>query len=179
MEQWIYYSAEEGAKLEDTWDIVLEKTGTETEETEKILRCSGKPFGYLRTKDVYENCEISLEWRFPKDANGNSGVLVFLDGKDEIWPKSIQVQFHVPMVGGVFPMKDAKCDQPLPGKMLSKAPNEWNKCVVTCRDGTISLKINGEDFGVVKGCMPAKGFIALQSEGAEVHFRRIYKTPLK
>ena len=175
-ESWAHYSAEEGTKLDETWRIIPEKNG---DVVEKVLLCTGKPFGYLRSKEIYENCQFGLQWRFPKDENGNSGVLVYGVGKDEIWPKSIQVQFHRPKVGGVFPMKDATCDPQLPGKMLEKPASEWNTCVITCRDGTIALEINGQDFGIVKGCMPAKGFIALQSEGAEVHFRHIWKRPLK
>lgn len=175
-ESWDFYSAEEGAKRDETWRIVPEKID---DVTEKVLVCTGKPFGYLRSKEVYANCQFGLQWRFPKDENGNSGVLVYGVGKDEIWPKSIQVQFHRPKVGGVFPMKDATCDPQLPGKMLEKPASEWNTCVITCKDGTIALEINGEDFGIVKGCMPDKGFIALQSEGAEVHFRQIWKRPLK
>ena len=180
-ESWEHYSAEQGTQRVDVWRIIPEKAVTENngETIENVLICTGKPFGYLRSKEVYENCQIGLQWRFPKDDNGNSGVLVYVDGKDEIWPKSIQVQLHRPKVGGVFPMKDATCDPHLPGKMLEKPATEWNSCIITCRDGTIALEINGQDFGVVKGCMPAKGFIALQSEGAEVHFRQIWRRPLK
>ncbi len=183
-EAWEHYSAEEGTKLEDVWRIVQEKVtvernGQTVEKIDNVLLCTGKPFGYLRSKEIYEDCQFGLEWRFPKDENGNSGILVYGVGKDEIWPKSIQIQFHRPKVGSVFPMKDATCDPQLPGKMLEKPASEWNTCVVTCRGDTISLEINGQDFGVVKGCMPTKGFIALQSEGAEVRFRNFWKRPLK
>jgi len=176
---WVHYSADDTIQRPDIWRIMTAAVENSSDKTEKILVCSGKPFGYLRSKEIYQNCQFGVEWRFPKDENGNSGMLVYVDGKDEIWPKSIQVQFHRPTTGGVFPMKDAKCDQPLPGKMLESSGRNWTTCVVTCRDGSIQLQINGHDYGEVKDCDPAKGFIALQSEGAEVHFRNLWIRPLK
>ncbi len=176
-EQWIYYSAEESVKREENWEVITEKV---EDQDEKILKCTGKPYGYLRSKEQIENCEIGLEWRYPKAEDGNSGVLVFIEGKDQIWPTSIQIQLHQPQAGRVFAMEGAKCEPAeLPGKMLARPVNEWNSCKITCRAGTVSLVMNGQNMGEVKGCIPAKGFIALQSEGAEVHFRRIWKKPIK
>jgi len=173
---WTHFAAEEGTKREDTWELVTleEKKG----EKETILRCTGAPFGYLRSKEPYQNCEIGLEWRFPKTATGNSGILVFVEGKDTIWPMSIGIQFHSPEVGKVFPVGGGKCQSQLPGKMLSREVNQWNSCKITCRDGSVSVVMNGQNLGQVRGCMPAKGFIALQSQGAEVHFRNIWKADL-
>ena len=174
-EAWKFFSAQEGKKREDVWKILPEKfNGKE----ENVLVCLGKPFGYLRTIKGYENYEFSLEWKFPTDANGNSGILVHTDKEnDKVWPKSIQVQFHGPKAGSVFPIEGAKTENRLEAMMKAK-PNEWNRCVVTCRNGTISVQMGkaGEKLkkvGEVTGCMPAKGCIALQSEGSEVHFRRI------
>lgn len=174
-EAWKFFSAKEGEKRENVWKIVKEKfNGKE----ESVLVCVGKPFGYLRTIKEYENYEFSLEWKFPTDANGNSGILVHTDKKnDKVWPKSIQVQFHGPKAGSVFPIEGAKTENVLEAMMNAK-PNEWNRCVVTCRKGTISVQMGkaGKKLlkvGEVTGCMPAKGCIALQSEGSEVHFRRI------
>ncbi len=176
-DEWKYFTADENIKREQNWELITEMEGG---KEFKILKCTGKPFGYLRSKEKFENCEIGLEWRYPKAENGNSGILVFIDGKDQIWPTSIQVQLHQPHAGRVFAMQGAKCEPAeLPGRMPAKPANEWNTCKITCRDGTISLMMNGQNLGEVKSCMPAKGYIALQSEGAEVHFRRIWKRPLK
>jgi hypothetical protein len=41
-------------------------------------------------------------------------------------------------------------------------------------DGKLSVVINGKKAGEVTGCMPRKGAIALQSEGAEIHFRNVW-----
>jgi hypothetical protein len=165
---WFFYGGEQGLKLESTW-----KTAKDAKSGETILQCLGKPYGYLRTLEVFDNYEFGLNWRFPSDPNGNSGILLHTEA-DRIWPKSIQVQLHRPKAGSVFPSGEAKSDNQLTVKDLSKPLNEWNECVVRCIDGTISLEINKKKVGEVTGCKPSKGKIALQSEGSEIHFQKIW-----
>ena len=59
-----------------------------------VLKCTGKPVGYLRTdRDDFENYVLTLEWRWP-GGGGNNGVLVHAStpGALGVWPKSIEVQ---------------------------------------------------------------------------------------
>src|SRR5262249_30417194 len=41
------------------------------------------------------------------------------------------------------------------------------------RDGAIKLHVNGKEVSGVHDCTPSKGYIALQSEGSECHFKNI------
>ena len=165
---WVFFAAEDGNELKDTWSIGKdEKSGTE------FLRCLGKPYGYLRTEEIFENYELRLKWRFPTAEAGNSGILLHTSGKDHIWPTSIQVQLHQPTAGSVYPTPDAKSDNKLEVKDHARKINEWNECVVTCIDGKISLEINKRKVGEVTGCQPNKGRIGLQSEGSEIHFQEM------
>lgn len=164
---WFYFAAEDGPKLETTWKSAKDPTTGET-----ILQCLGKPYGYLRTLEVFDNYEFGLKWRFPSDPNGNSGILLHTED-DRIWPKSIQVQLHRPKAGSVFPSGEATSDNQLAAKDLSKPLNEWNECIIRCVEGTISVEINKKKVGEVTGCKPNKGRIALQSEGSEIHFQQI------
>ena len=174
-ESWQYYSAVKDAKLEETW--VLEKTD---DGKANLLKCLGKPDGYLRTKATdYDNFQLRLEWKYPKDENGNSGILIFTTGEDKIWPKAIQVQLHTPTAGSVFPVGDAMSANKLDKKNIKLPVNKWHTCVVTCEKGTIAVEINGKKLGTVTGCKPQKGSIALQSEGSEIHFRNITLRHLK
>jgi hypothetical protein len=66
-----------------------------------VLRCTGSPTGYLRTRQAYKDFRVSFQWRYPENVNGNSGVLVHTTGPDKIWPRSIQVQLHAPKAGSV------------------------------------------------------------------------------
>jgi len=48
--------------------------------TNGIIHCTGKPTGYLRTKQSYGNYVVTVEWRFVKIAPkaDNTGVLVHI-----------------------------------------------------------------------------------------------------
>lgn len=172
---WKHFSAEDGHKLEETW-----RMQKDAESGEPFLRCLGKPFGYIRTDAEFDNYEFGLQWRYVDDPNSNSGILLHTNPDvDRIWPKSIQIQLHRPKVGSVFPSGEAKSDNRLDVKDLELPLKKWNKCVVSCIDGRIGLTINDRKIGEVTGCVPSKGAIALQSEGAEIHFQKLWIKPLK
>lgn len=171
---WSPHFAENGIKLADVWRAVKGANGGDDE-----LICLGKPFGYIRTKRQFDNFEFSLEWRYPKDPNGNSGVLIYTGKEDKIWPNAIQVQLHGPTAGSIFPSGEAQADNKLMVRDLSRPVGQWNTCLITARDGRVSVVINGKKSGEVTGCKPSLGSILLQSEGSEVHFRRITIKPLK
>lgn len=171
---WLHFSSEPTAALNATWQVMREADATK----EPVLICLGKPDGYIRTEKEYENFELGLEWKYPTDPNGNSGILLYTIEKDMIWPKSVQVQLHRPTAGSVFPSSGAKVDHPLPAKDLSRPVNEWNECLISSVDGKVTVSINGHKVGDVTGCMPQKGCVGLQSEGSEIHFRKIWIKPL-
>lgn len=169
---WEFHAADKGVRLSDTWRVVQDGD-------EPVLVCAGNPPGYLRTVDAYDDFELSVEWKYAKDPNCNSGLLIYTGGADRIWPRSVQVQLHRPLAGSIFPIGGARTDGRATVKDLKLAVGEWQKCIVTCRAGTISVVINGKKVSEVAGCDPKKGHIALQSEGSEIHFRRMTLRRLK
>jgi len=171
---WSFFSAEKETKLQDVWQAVKATNGGDD-----VLVCRGKPFGYIRTQKLHSDFEFRLEWKYPKDANGNSGVLIHTGKEDKIWPSAIQVQLHGPTAGSIFPSGDAKCDSKLMARDLSKPAGQWNTLVITSKAGRVAVVINGKKAGEVTGCRPNSGSIALQSEGTEVHFRRVMLKVLK
>jgi len=138
-----------------------------------VLRCTGQPTGYLRTRQVYGDFRFSFQWRYPSNINGNSGVLIHTTGPDRIWPKSIQVQLHAPKAGSILTHGGATTNNTVNVSNRIKDPRKWNACVITCRTGQLNIEINGKSIGRVTGCTPRSGQVALQSEGSEVHFRNI------
>jgi len=173
-EGWVLYSAEKEVPLNQIWKVIP-KQG----EEDAILVCTGKPHGYLRTKKDYQNFEISLEWRFPNDPNGNSGLLIYTAKEDKIWPNSIQVQLHGQSTGSLFPLGQAMASNNLQVRNLMLSPQQWNRITVKSLDGHVSVAINDKELGEITGCNPSAGSISLQSEGAEIHFRRIQIRELK
>lgn len=64
--------------------------------SENLIECTGKPTGVVRSKNVYTNFELVVEWKHLKPA-GNSGVFVWtpessLDIKPGQLPHGIEVQ---------------------------------------------------------------------------------------
>src|SRR5687767_3860846 len=63
----------------DTWSIV-----------DGYIRCVGKPNGYIATEKEYGDYMLRVKWRFPADSKGgNSGVLLHVQEKDDVWPTSV------------------------------------------------------------------------------------------
>jgi len=164
-----------------TWDV-----------QDGMLICSGKPIGELRTLKMYQNFILELEWRHmvPK---GNAGVFVWADditAPGVPFHRGIEVQVlenaygkakWFTTHGDIFPIHGATMtpingrggSRAFPTKELSKPSPEWNHYRIECRDGDISLAVNGEVVTRGKDCSPSKGYICLESEGGVVHYRNI------
>ena len=50
---------------------------------------------------------------------------------------------------------------------------EWNTYDVVAVDGTIKLAVNGKFVNGITRSTQKKGYLCLESEGAEIHFRNI------
>ena len=55
----------------------------------------------------------------------------------------------------------------------SKPSPEWNHYRIECRDGEITLAVNGKVVTRGKDCSPRKGYICIESEGGIVHYRNM------
>ena len=54
-----------------------------------------------------------------------------------------------------------------------KGKGQWNKYTIVCVDGVIKLSVNGKFVNGISHASLKKGYICLESEGAEIHFRNI------
>ena len=160
---------------------------------DKELITSGKPIGILHTDKQYENFELEVEWmHVNKKEIGNSGIFIWCDALPAVgtpFTRGIEVQVLVnyPDVGwatnhgDLFSIWGAKCkpDRPhpkgyercLPSENRAKGGGEWNHYKIVANDGSIKLSVNGKEVSGVSECKPRKGYIAIESEGAECHFR--------
>ncbi len=62
---------------------------------------------------------------------------------------------------------------------LEKPVGEWNILELLAEGGSFIYRVNGKQVVKGTGAQPAKGKILLQSEGAELFFRRIELRPLR
>jgi hypothetical protein len=175
---WTYHLDDPKVKkvqMDDVWSV---KDG--------VLRCTGKPTGYLLTKKSdYANYVLTLEWRWP-DKGGNNGVLVHVTtpGALGVWPKCLEIQLGSGDAGDLWVI-GTTLDMPNIEKRRDdrrhlnltdnseKPLGEWNKMEITCRDDLISVKVNGTLVNEATKLSQSKGAIALQSEGTPIEFREI------
>lgn len=154
-----------------------------------VLRCTGRPAGYIATDRSFTSFILELEWRFdPAKGAGNSGVLLRVQQPDHVWPTSMEAQLMSGSAGdiwniGDFPMvTDAKRTSgrhtAMDGKPAEHPLGEWNRYRIVVDGPLLELYVNGELKNRATGCRVVPGRIALQSEGAWIEFRGIRLTPL-
>ena len=171
----------------DTWSV---KDG--------MIICSGSPIGVMRSEKQYENFIMHIEWRH-MEAGGNSGLFIWSNASpgDNRLPSGVEVQMlendwvklntrdgKVPPIayvhGEVFGVGGVEIvpDTPRAGRSKSienrcKPRGNWNTYDVVAVDGVIKLAVNGKFVNGIRGASLKKGYICLESEGAEIHFRNI------
>jgi len=163
-----------------------------------VLVCTGLPIGVIRSEKEYENFIMHIEWRH-MEAGGNSGTFVWSSAVpgDNRLPDGVEVQMleldwvnqnirngekppiayvHGELfgVGGVEIVPDnprGKRSKSIENRCKGKG--EWNTYDVVCVDGTIKLSVNGIFVNGISKSSQKKGYICLEAEGAEIHFRNI------
>jgi len=172
---------------------VLVNTPSETWTLkDDLLVCSGKPIGEIRTERMYQNFILEVEWRHLVPG-GNAGIFVWADditARGVPFHRGVEVQVlenaygqsqgHTTH-GDIFPIHGAKMT-PVNGRGGSRAfpveerslPSpQWNHYRIECRDGDISLAVNGKVVTRGREASPRKGYICLESEGGVVHYRNL------
>ena len=165
-----------------------------------MLVCTGKPIGVMRSDRQYENFIQHIKWSH-MTPGGNSGVFVWSEGKpapNGPLPKGMEVQMleldwinqhpkkdgtpnHPGYISGeLFGANGVTCipDNPRGSRSMStefrcKPHGEWNTYVVVCVDGVVKLSINGKFVNGVRNSSVKKGYLCLEAEGSEIHFRNI------
>lgn len=174
---------------EDTWSA-----------RDGMLICKGQPIGVMRTDKQYENFLLHIEWRH-MEAGGNSGVFAWSEGtvpEGRRLPKGMEIQMleldwvnqHKDKAGNPAPIAyvhgelfganglTTTPDNPRGERSKSwenrcKGKGEWNVYDVVCVDGVVKLSVNGKFVNGVSKASVKKGYLCLESEGAEIHFRNI------
>lgn len=153
-----------------------------------VMRCSGQPYGYLRSRDTYESFVLSFEWRWDAEP-GNSGVLVRCQEPDRVWPTCIEAQLMAGSAGDFI-----RIGKPTPALDLlpqrsrgrrgarflhaERRAGQWNHGEVVVNGPLIDVSMNGHLVNQGAGAEVRPGFVAFQSEGAPIHFRHLWLTPI-
>ena len=173
----------------DTWSV-----------RDGLLVCTGQPIGVMRTDKQYENFIMHIEWRH-MEAGGNSGTFLWSEGtvpEGRRLPNGLEVQMleldwvnlnkqedgtprPIAYVHGeVFGANGLETvpDNPRGSRSKSienrcKGKGQWNTYDVVAVDGVVKLSVNGKFVNGISKASVKKGYICLESEGAEIHFRNI------
>lgn len=137
-----------------------------------VIHVSGSPNGYFYTDKSYKNFVVRFDWKFLKD--GNSGLLVHIQGHGGGWPKSVEVQGQQSDHGRIFAIGGAKGTFKVDKDAQKKAikVSDWNTTEVTSMNGKLTSKINGIEIGAGEGDLK-EGPLGWQSEGAPLQFKNL------
>ncbi|MBI4878810.1 MAG: DUF1080 domain-containing protein [Planctomycetes bacterium] len=181
-----------GESLEG-WQCFSEdgSTGTDAWRVEDgLLKTAGTPAGYLYTAATYESYVLKLEWRFNPETleAGNGGVLLRVGGEHQVWPESVEAQLMSGAAGdfwtiGEYPMSTAP--ERMSGRNTQKTHGaerpigEWNQYEIIVDGPRITLIVNDEVVNEAWDVLVRPGHVALQAEGAEMHFQNIRLAPIE
>ncbi|BBD44692.1 MAG: DUF1080 domain-containing protein [Petrimonas sp.] len=164
----------------------------------ETLKCTGLPIGVIRSEKEYENFIMHIEWSH-RAPGGNSGTFVWskaqpgenrlpdgvevqmldlewirLNTRDGVEPPIAYVHGELFGVGGVEIIPEnprGKRSKSIENRV--KGTKEWNIYEVVCVDGNIKLSVNGKFVNGITNSSQKKGYICLEAEGSEIHFRNI------
>jgi hypothetical protein len=175
-----------------------EKKTWTVDDKDKVLVCKGQPWGYAITDKEYGDYKLELEWRWAdkneeSKTRRNSGVLLHcvVPEKRHVWPNCFEAQLLSGNAGDLWVMgcslegPEKQADEKNKGRRWIRSKNvekklgEWNQYEITCKGDEVTICINGTEVNSATKVERTKGKIALQAEGAEVHFRNIKLTRLK
>jgi hypothetical protein len=164
-----------------------------------LLICKGQPIGVMRSDRQYENFILHIEWMH-MEPGGNSGVFAWSDARprpENRLPNGVEVQMleldwvklhkvngqEPPIAyvhGELFGVQGVKTVPDNPRGERSKSfenrclpRGEWNVYDVVAVDGVIKLAVNGKFVNGIARATQKKGYLCLESEGAEIRFRNI------
>lgn len=184
---WGYVLAEPNVPREAVWSV-----------RDGILVCKGAPLGVLQTERAFTNFRLVVEYRWsPGSKPGNSGILTRINGPSRPLPRCAEVQLQHGNAGDVLGLQGMQVasGQPRYFEVMNHAVagdirgvkktadaerpgGEWNRVEVIAQGGSYTVWMNGTEINQATSVEVRSGQIGLQSEGGEIHFRRVTLTPL-
>lgn len=172
-----------------------------------VLRVSGQHMGYLATKYPFKNYRLVAEFKWGektwdgKHRGRDAGLFFNSTGEDRLFPKSLECQLLEGATGDLCIISGAsltvggetKNDQRFerPGKgqwenklgfrgpdEVEKPVGEWNEIVIVNRSGAVTLTVNGRVMHKGTKADPSAGKILIQSNNAELFYRKLDLYPL-
>jgi hypothetical protein len=183
---WTAVPADSQAGPEPTWTV-----------RDGIIICTGEPIGFLYSDREFTNFRMIVEYRWaPGTKPGNSGVFSRINEPFTPLPRCIEIQLMHGNAGDLIGLQGMLVanqeryfellNHPLGGDIRGvrkvedheNQPGEWNRVEFVAQGPNYTVFMNGQKINVVTGVEVLAGPVGLQSEGGEIHFRRVTITPL-
>ncbi len=183
-------------QLEDGFTLLtfadFEAFGAEAatwEPTPEGMKCTGKPRGYLYSKQSFQNFTLRVDYRFPRpkslqdDAKfkGNTGFLMYITGEHKLWPVSLEVQGKFVQMaaikenGGAQPVTATDDDA---ARQKARRPvGQWNSIEIVSTNGVLAVALNGVPISKCEPDFLSEGLIGIQSEDHPFEVRRLRIRP--
>lgn len=154
-------------------------------ETGNLLTSTGKPRGYLYTRDSFQNFTWRLECRFPRPTNlkdeakfkGNTGFLVYITGEQKIWPLCLEVQGKHVQLAAIKENGGAEAPvvkEDVAGRESARRPvGEWNALEIVSKDGALQVSLNGVAVSSSEPNFLSSGQLGIQAEDHPFEIRRM------
>jgi len=184
--------AEPQFQLEDGFTLLsfsdFEAFGAEAgtwEGTAEGLKCTGKPRGYLYSKQSYQNFTLRVDYRFPRpkslqdDAKfkGNTGFLMYITGEHKLWPVSLEVQGKFVQMGAIKENGGAQpvtaTDDDAARQKARRPVGQWNAIEIVSTNGVLAVSLNGTPISKCEPDFLSEGLIGIQSEDHPFEVRRL------
>jgi hypothetical protein len=156
-----------------------------------VIHCTGQPYGYARTTQMYHDYKLTCIWRFVRVAPhaDNSGIFVHIQPPDKVWPVCVECQGLYQHQGDIYLQPGAGADGHPSAKKATLVPQlgppnenpagEWGTNTIICNGGDISLFVNGKVLNQITNCTISSGYIGIQAEGGDIEVRKLTLEPLE
>lgn len=179
-------------QLEDGFTLLtfadFEAFGAEAgtwEPTLEGMKCTGKPRGYLYSKQSFQNFTLRVDYRFPRpkslqdDAKfkGNTGFLMYITGEHKLWPVSLEVQGKYVQMGAIKENGGAQpvtaTDDDAARQKARRPVGQWNSIEIVSTNGVLAVSLNGTPISKCEPDFLSEGLIGIQSEDHPFEVRRL------
>lgn len=156
-----------------------------------VMHCTGQPYGYARTTQMYHDYKLTCIWRFIKVAPhaNNSGIFIHTVLPDVVWPKCIECQglyqhqgdlmLHAGVGADGYPAGSKTINVPQDGPQNENPAGQWDTNTIVCQGSSLELYVNGKELNHITGCNLNSGYIGIQSEGGDIEVRKLTLQPLE
>ena len=157
-----------------------------------LLKITGKEFGYIVTEKKFGDFHLVVEFKwgdkkYPPRENRvrDNGICYYVVPTDRVWPRSVECQIQegdcgdfwlidsvTAVVDGIQqgPTKNTRV---IKKKDNEKPTGEWNRIEVIANKGKCTHIVNGIVVNEAANVSLHSGRILIQSEGAEIFYRKI------